>query len=181
MYYYLSVVAPGMIETPQKYELLALLPLNATDDELKAQAKKVEARISAAGGVVHASTVLQKGRLAYPVNRIHQGYYYTIQFEINPQVLPEFRRMLVLSGEVVRFTVAKVRGAFKTFVPSAPRTAPARAYPNARPMSPSHVLSSAPISSSSAPTLTQEAVKPNAAPKVTMEELDKRLEEILGE
>ena len=169
-----------MLETKQKYELLALLPLNATDDGLKAVAGKIESRMTEAGATVQGSTMLQKGRLAYPVNRLHQGYYHTIQFEMEPKALPELRRTLTLSGGAVRFTISKVHGAFKQFVPSAPRVSPVRPHSTARPIA-SATYSTAPVVAAPAATLTQETVKPSAAPKVTMEELDKRLEEILGE
>lgn len=170
-----------MTETLQKYELLALLPLTGTEAELHACATKIEERIKAAGGAIAANRALHKGRLAYSVGKAHQGSYHLIQFEMDPAALRQFRRDLLLTGEISRFTITQAQGAFKAFVPSPPhlRERPARAIRTAAPMA-SRVMVAPPLAAVPTP-LAQEAVKPDEAPKVTMEELDKRLEEILGE
>ena len=179
-----------MREDKQKYELLLLLPLTGTDEELKKLAVKVEERIIAAGGVIHASTLISKGRLAYAIDQVRQGYYQAIQFEMEPRALTEVRQSLTLSGAILRFTIAKIIGEFKAFVPSTPKAVniPARsAVRPLRPLSQSGYSSTprpvVPVAASStAPSpLAQETVKPSATPQVSMEELDKRLEEILGE
>ncbi len=165
----------------QKYELLALLPLTGTDEEMKAMGGKIEERLKTAGGTVFGSMALQKGRLPYAILKQRQGYYHLIQFEMEEKGLVEFRRDLTLSGDVLRFDVTRVEGEFKKFVASAPRVSPSRITRVA-----SHA---APISATYAPAvpvatptlLSQETVKPEEAKKVSMEEIDKRLEEILGD
>lgn len=182
-----------MSENKQKYELLLLLPLTGTDNELKEMAGKVEARITHAGGVIYASNLIFKGRMAYAIdNKLRQGYYQAIQFEIEPRALAEMRQSLTLSGEVVRFTIAKILGEFKVFMPSAPKASNATPRPTARsarsigqsgyggPLRPPIVAPLPAIASAALVQDIQESVKPSDAPKVSMEELDKRLEEILG-
>ena len=161
-----------------KYELLAILPLTGTDDEMKVMAQKIEERIKSANGAIYASTPLQKGRLAYAMGRVRQGYYHLIQFEVEPPALAEFRRALILSGETTRFTVSKINGEFKSFIPSAPKASPV-SKPRAMPGRPA--VQYAPVAPAAAAPRVQETVKPEAAPKVSLEEIDKRLEKILGE
>ncbi|OGL66318.1 30S ribosomal protein S6 [Candidatus Uhrbacteria bacterium RIFCSPLOWO2_01_FULL_47_24] len=165
----------------QKYELLALFPLTGTDEEMKALALKIEERISGAHGTVHASTSLQKGPLAYALETVRQGYYQMIQFEMEPKVVAEFRRALILSGEVLRFTISKLAGEFKAFAPSQPRVAPGRTPRVPQPVSAGVFKAPMPTSPVAPSTLSQETIVKEATPKVSMEELDKRLEQILGE
>lgn len=187
-----------MSEGMQKYEFLALLPLSATEDELKVQAGKIEERLKSAGANIIASTPLTKGRLAYEIGQTRQGYYHTIQFEMDPNAVAEFRHALILSGEILRFGITKVKGEFKAFVPYVPKEEPAYAraakpaVPEPRPTPPQVDLGEQTVPTPApAPTLETPAVstapeppvqeKPAPAPKVSMEELDKKLEEILGE
>lgn len=164
-----------------KYEILALFPLTATEEELKAGAVKVEERIKETGGTVVSGAPVQKGRLHYPISNTRQGYYHMIQFEMEPSSLPEFRRGLLLAGQTLRFTISKVQGEFKAFMPTAPRATTAYSPRPSRPVSPqTPVTQTAGVAPSPSP-LSQETIKPEGTPKVTMEELDKRLEEILGE
>ena len=184
-----------MLETVRKYELLALLPLTATDDELKAQASGIEDNIRSAGGTVAGGNSLQKGRIAYPVRKVSQGYYHLIQFEMDPRAVAAFKRSLLLAGKTLRFTLTGAGSEFKTFVPSAPRPAPGRrtARAPAAEFKPVGIRNSGsdsaakpakfgmpaePLIQATPAMEDQSAEKPPA--KITMEELDKKLEEILG-
>lgn len=178
-----------MKESIEKYELLAAFPLTGTDEELKVMGAKLEEKIKQAGGTVHTSMGIQKGPFAYVIGTTRQGYFHTIQFEINPRSIEQFRKELVLSGSVLRFAITRVE-AFKAFVPSAPRPMKGRVgsgavagRPMMRPGAPAGMPGISPVAGSSAPIVApaQEIIKPENAPKVTMEELDRRLEEILGE
>ena len=171
-----------MTEGKQKYELLALFPLTATEEELRGAAAKVAERLTSAGAAVFASAALFKGYLAYPIAKTRQGYYHTIQFELEPLALAQLRRDLTLAQETLRFSITKVNGKFRTFMPSAPRALRPRLTKVLAPAftpAATGVVPSTPVPTPS--HLAQEAVKPEEAPKVTMEEIDKRLEEILGE
>ncbi|GEM_PF-6317315 len=178
-----------MQETIGKYEFLAAFPLTGTDEELKVMGAKLEEKIKAASGTIHGSMGIHKGSFAYAVDNTRQGYFHSIQFEMDPRAIQQFRKDLVLSGNVLRFAITRV-DAFKQFVASAPRPMKGRVGPGTtvgiRPMRPSMPTGMSGISpvvgvatSTAAPT--QETIKPEDAPKVTMEELDRRLEEILGE
>src|SRR3989338_261879 len=100
-----------------KYELLALLPLNGTDEELKTAAGKIEHQLTETGGTVVANMALQKGRLPYSILNLRQGYHHLIQFEMEEKAVSEFRRALTLSGNTIRFDIKRVTGDFKKFVP----------------------------------------------------------------
>jgi len=167
--------------THMKYELLALLPLNATDPELTATVGKLEERLKAAGATVVGNSFLQKGKLAFPIQNTRQGYYHTIQLEIEPRALAEVRKMFALGKDALRFTITQVKE-FKMFVPTPPKVQANRAPRGRAPERPmaARPQGATPVTSPAQP-LAQEKIKPEATKKVTMEELDKRLEEILGD
>lgn len=181
----------SMTETAQKYEMLALFPLAGTEEDLRSAAGTLEDKLKSAGATVASSVPHQKGRLSYALGKTRQGYYHVIQFEIDPGALAELRRSILLSGNALRFTISKVQGAFRPFVPTvlqksaterpAVRSArPERTFVQQRPI-PEPLAVSVPQAGPAA-KLAQEKLKPEEMQKkISMEELDKRLEEILGE
>ncbi len=178
-----------MTESAQKYELLALFPLTGTDDELKSIAVRVEEQLKAAGAAVASNVALQRGRLAYPVSRTRQGSYHLIQFEMDPRKVSELERALTLSGTMLRFTIERRKGEFRPFIATPPKPMQDR-----RVAAPAFVRRSVPSYSAAmgAPRIGESVAastvkvgesisKTDAKPAVSMEEIDKRLEEILGE
>ncbi|MBI4135588.1 30S ribosomal protein S6 [Candidatus Uhrbacteria bacterium] len=165
-----------------KYELLALLPLTGTDEELTVAASKIEERIRLAGGVVAGGASIHKGRMSYPIKNVRQGYYHLIQFEMEPGQVNEFKRQLTLAQEALRFTLTGVSHDFKTFVPSPPRVSQGAHSRFAKPEVSVATLGHATLASSTPVAHPQTAVASEleATPKVSMEEIDKKLEEILG-
>ena len=171
----------------QKYELLALLPLTGTDAELQSVATRVEEQLKTAGAAVASNVALNKGRLAYPVARTRQGAYHLIQFEMDPRKISELERALTLSGTMLRFTIERKKGEFRPFIatsskPMQDRRAAAPTPTFARRAVPFYVGGAAAAVSATTKTMPAESLaKAEDKPTVTMEEIDKRLEEILGE
>lgn len=169
-----------MLELTQKYELLGLLPLIGTDEELKAVTLRVEEQLKAAGAAVASNVAVSKGRLAYPVSRTRQGSYHLIQFEIDPRKVSELERILTLSGTMLRFTIERRKGTFRPFIATPPKPMQDRRAPLVRRATPSPMgtfATPAPVTVKPTESISKITDKPT----VTMEEIDKRLEEILGE
>lgn len=160
-----------------------MFPLIGTDEELKAGgASALETKIRDAGGIVASSAAFKKGAPAYRVRDTRQGYWHLIQFELDPLKMQELRRDMALSGAAGRFTITAVKRGFQSVilssVPARKTERPAR--PTAvRPAIAQSVDASAPRLAPSV-ALVQEKTKAEDAPKVTIEEIDKKLEEILG-
>jgi small subunit ribosomal protein S6 len=51
-----------------------------------------------------------KRTLAFPVKKREQGYYAIVQFETQPNLLPEFERAIKLDDSVIRFLVVVNEG-----------------------------------------------------------------------
>ena len=166
-----------MSENIQKYEILIILPLTATDEELKEQAGKVEERIKAAGANVVSSAPLTKGKLPYRIKNNHQGYFHSIQFEMDPDSVNKFRRDLQLAGETLRFSISKVEGEFKPFIATAPQVR--KHVSSKRAELPKEAIVK---SIESKPMASEDLVQEKTSTqKVSMEEIDKKLEKILEE
>lgn len=170
-----------MTEDTQKYELLGLFPLSGTEEEVGRAAGGVVERLKAAGAAVASSAPVHRGKLAYPIKRNRQGHYQVIQFEIAPAAIGDLHRQLILSGAFLRFTITKVKRNFTPFTPT--RVVPQlRGYAERAATKPVAGTIGVPVKSAPPPSvLTQEPIKAKDQPKISMEEINKKLEEILGE
>jgi|GEM_PF-1660512 ribosomal protein S6 len=87
-----------------KYELMLVLP-GTLDD------KQVEERVQEMVKIVkeHASAVethpIGKNRLAYPIQQIRYGYFYTVTFTAEAVELKKLEDKLRLNREILRFLV----------------------------------------------------------------------------
>ena len=139
--------------------------------------KKVEALLLKNGATISRNENAGKIRLAYPIKKMRHGTYILVHFDADPSVLKELNRQLGLMDEVLRHTLlTRAPGAeakkVELFAYVAPLSEEAKrmetksALPH-REKSPrvEEPVSSAPVMAS--------------VPVMSMEELDKKLEEIL--
>lgn len=157
------------------YEFLYILPSKYAENEVDAVVKAVTALVEKAGAQVAKTTVLGRLKLAYPIEGSRYGTYVLAFFHAEPSAIPTLDRALALSDEVLRHTIlcAKAGDELKKVELSAyvaPLSEEAReergtSRPVARP-------APAPMAAPMA------AVKP-AEPAMSIEELDKKLDEIL--
>ena len=64
-----------------KYELTVVLNVKLEDEERAAAIEKVKGYITRFGGTVTNVDEWGKKRLAYEIQKMHEAYYYFIQFE----------------------------------------------------------------------------------------------------
>lgn len=167
----------------QRYELTFLLPLISSEEELGKTLEKLAQEVKQLGGQVVNQQLAFQGRLAYPLKGVHQGAYYLLQCEIEPQRLAELRRTLALREELLRLGIQKVSGEFRVFAPAVLKEAALRpilhSFGRTPPSPPSGLIPPQPTAAlGTAPT---SGAPTTATPPVSMEEIDKRLEKILGE
>jgi ribosomal protein S6 len=95
------------------YELLYLVSVKYTGDELLAVSAKVNALIKAANGQIMSTDSLGKLRLAYPIKTVSQASYEVIEFDAPRENLKALERELILLPEVLRhlITIKRVKGA----------------------------------------------------------------------
>ncbi len=159
------------------YELLYIVPTQFADTEIDGVRTKIVGVIEANGGKVVRNESLGKLRLAYPIKNMRHGTYVLAYFEAETKAVANIDRLLRLADEVLRHTilVAKPGAETKTYQISsyvAPlseeaREAAAPAAPARRGAAPARAAAT-----SAAPMKAEEAA-------MSMEELDKKLDEIL--
>jgi ribosomal protein S6 len=131
------------------YELACLIPANISDIEVDAFREKIIALLQKEQAILVESGQAKpvKKRLDRPLKKSSQAYLVTLNFQMNPEGLPNLEKQLKGDGEILRYAIFA-----KKFIkaPKAPR----------RPLG------------------TQKKV---SHPKVELKEIEKKLDEILGQ
>jgi small subunit ribosomal protein S6 len=89
------------------YELTYVLrPLD--EAALGAVNERVTALISSSGGEITARNDWGKRRLAYPIRKINEGLYVSLQLNLPTQAVRTVERALQLNDDVMRYLVIRV-------------------------------------------------------------------------
>ncbi|MDP3244209.1 MAG: 30S ribosomal protein S6 [bacterium] len=153
-----------------QYELVAIIPL-LSEEELKQVSGKIGNVIQEAGGRMGENKVIARGRLAYSVKTTKQGQHWSAFFEIESDKLEEMKKKLRLMGEVVRFTVNKMI--------KMPKPAPVKEKEKTENRGWT-LRAETPLAEAKEETATKETPVPEKTSQASLEELDKKLNEILG-
>lgn len=89
------------------YEITFIVRPDIDDEAMRGTVDTVRGRIESSGGEILAAYPLWPGRrrLAYPIKDFGDGYYYTIDFNFDPQTVREFENSLQLNDNLLRFLV----------------------------------------------------------------------------
>jgi len=150
----------------QKYELLFIVPAKFTETELSGEADKIKAVVTAAGASVAESHDLGRRKLAYPIKNVRNGNYFLFFIESEQAAIAKLNEMLRLSTDILRHLIT-VRDPKITKIPSFAEEEMRRERQEAAP----------PVRPQQPPP--QQAPLMPAKEKLSMEELDKKLDEIL--
>lgn len=166
-----------------QYELLSIVSNQYTDAEVEAIAGKVKEEITGAGGTVISSEVIGKIRLAYPIKKQRHGTYVLAFFDAEPSALAALTRKLTLSDELLRHTItARRQGAeatrFELSSYVAPLSEEARQARFER-QAPRERTSERRAPVSAKPLPPPAPVVASLEPKMSIEELDKKLDDML--
>jgi small subunit ribosomal protein S6 len=165
----------------QKYELLYIVPTQFADTEIDGLREKFGKTIEQTGAKVTRNESLGKIKLAYPVKKQRHGTYVLVHFEAEPTVIAGLDRTLRLSDEVLRHIIVDLApGSEKKTYQIASYVAPLSE--EARDMRRGPSADGAPAPRKVAPAIEDTAVTPKKdEPVMSMEELDKKLDEILDQ
>ena len=83
-----------------KYELAVVLSAKLEDEERAAAIEKVKGYITRFGGTVTNVDEWGKKKLAYEIQKMHEGFYYFIQFEADAQCPAEVERHVRIMDNV---------------------------------------------------------------------------------
>ena len=90
-----------------KYELAVVVSAKIEDDERAQVIEKVKALVERFGGQISDVDEWGKKKLAYEIQKMHEGFYYFIQFEADSQCPAEIERHVRIMDNVLRYLVVK--------------------------------------------------------------------------
>lgn len=86
-----------------KYELTVVVNAMIEDEERAAVVDKVKAYVERFGGQITNVDEWGKKRLAYEIQKMHEGFYYFIQFEADTTAPAEIESRVRIMDNVLRF------------------------------------------------------------------------------
>ncbi|MEL7597870.1 MAG: 30S ribosomal protein S6 [Clostridiaceae bacterium] len=89
----------------RNYETLFILQPSLDEEAIKANIEKFTGVIENGGGVVENVDEWGRRKLAYPINKINEGYYTLINFKANTELPKELERVFRITDGVMRFMV----------------------------------------------------------------------------
>ena len=88
-----------------KYELALVVNAKIEDDARAAVVEKAKEYITRFGGTITNVDEWGKKRLAYEIQKMHEGFYYFIQFEADAACPAEVERHVRIMDNVLRYLV----------------------------------------------------------------------------
>lgn len=160
----------------QHYELLFITPLQSTEQEQQKLVERVRDMATTNGMRVGESKELGRRRLAYPIKKTSQGYYFAFEFDGEPAGVAKLNRELkLLQNDIVRHSLVKKRVVTAEDIK---REHDIRERVKAREWK----TEQAKLAEEKTPVgPVKEEKKPAEVKKISLEDLDKKLDEILKE
>ena len=90
-----------------KYELAVVLSAKLEEEERAAAIEKVQGYITRYNGTITEVEEWGKKKLAYEIQKMHEGFYYFIQFEADAQCPAEVERHVRIMDNVLRYLVVR--------------------------------------------------------------------------
>ncbi len=84
------------------YELMYIVKPDLDEEAVNQTVGRVNQLIEQRGGAVQKVTPWGKRRLAYPVDRFHEGHYVVAEFQLDGSKVHEIERLLKISDTVFR-------------------------------------------------------------------------------
>ena len=90
-----------------KYEIMFILKSNE-EEAIKSQVSELKAIITDMKGEITNEKEMGNRKLAYPINKELNGYYYVINCNANSEVVAEFDRKARINENVIRHLIIKL-------------------------------------------------------------------------
>ena len=90
-----------------KYEIMFILKSNE-EEAIKNQVSELKAIITDLNGEITNEKEMGNRKLAYPINKELNGYYYVMNVEANNETIQEFDRKSRISENVLRHMIIRL-------------------------------------------------------------------------
>lgn len=88
-----------------KYEMMYILVNTGTDEEKDAMIEKVSTLITKNGGVIESTEKLGNKKLAYEINKKHEGFYVLTNFSSDASTPATLSNTLRITDGILRFII----------------------------------------------------------------------------
>jgi ribosomal protein S6 len=89
-----------------KYETIFIINPNVEEAGVKTLVDKFSDLINS-NGTVESVDEWGKKKLAYPIKKLEEGYYFLINFEADPSSITELERIYGITDEVIKFIIVR--------------------------------------------------------------------------
>jgi small subunit ribosomal protein S6 len=158
----------------EHYEILYILPISLTPEETAPFVEKVAAFIKDNGGEITKDDNLGKQKFAYPIKALTHGYYFLYEFDLPKAHLSKLNRSIQLMPEVVRYLIVKKRVKTEQDIADEKATEERLAKRKEKEIEKLKAEKESPAKASE-----DKDKKPSGKEKMSLEDLDKKLDEIL--
>lgn len=91
-----------------KYEMMFIVKATMESENVKATAESIKKLVTDLKGNVVEYKELGEKKLAYPIKKELNGYYFLMQFEANKEIEAELNRKAGLDENVLRHLIIKL-------------------------------------------------------------------------
>ena len=95
-----------MVKVINKYETIFIINPNLSEEEIAGLVEKFKSLIASAGEVENVDE-WGKRKLAYPINKLNEGYYVLIEFSADPGFPQEIERIFKITDGVIKYLIVK--------------------------------------------------------------------------
>ena len=87
----------------RRYETLVVLHPELPEAQVRETIDRAKRLIEEGGGVVQGMQEWGMRELAYPIRKLHRGYYVLAEYDASAEVVRELERTLKIADEILRF------------------------------------------------------------------------------
>lgn len=91
-----------------KYEMMFIVKATMESDQVKKTAENMKKVVSECGGKVSEYKELGEKKLAYPIKKELNGYYFLMQLDATKEAVAELSRKAGLDENVLRHLIVKL-------------------------------------------------------------------------
>jgi len=97
------------------YETTIIINAALEDHDIDVIINKITTLLENHGGVIEETNKWGRRRLAYTINKKHNGYYVHLVFEAAPSVIPMLERFLVLEDTILRHLTLQLEAELRAY------------------------------------------------------------------